>query len=267
LLVVMPLMLMLTVLNPTLYELVATHLTTHHVYYRLSWALPVSQGLGCLTALVADSFPVLVHRSKRPSAGLGLATAVAFLALLALLPGRYVWSSDNQGPFAGLAPEWGRNAYKMPCDLLPIVRAAAQDDDICAGRLLAPEKLTQFFAAYTSRVSFVCSRPTHLAEGLLATNRRGEADERLALAVGLLASRGTEPMVMHRLREVPLDDNTAAKLLVKHRVSAIVTDAADASLEGRLVRCGYRAVIHSGRFALWKPDRQATPQLAEQQRH
>ncbi len=266
LLFVMPLLLIATVLNPSLYEFVASHLTTHHVYYRLTWLLSVSLGLGCLTALVADSVPVVLRRPARLSGSLELAAAIAFLALLAILPGRFVWSPDNRGPFAGLAPEWGQNAYKIPRDLLPIVQRAARDDDICAGRLLAPEKLTQFFAAYTSRVSFVCSRPTHLTEGLLASGRRAEAEERLALAVGLLGSRGTEPLVMHQVRKRLLDDQTATRLLAKYRVSAIVTQSADDALQRRLVRCGYRAVMESGDYSLWKPDRDAQARLASHER-
>jgi len=239
-----------TSLNPLAYEWVASHLTSYHTYNRLLWLLPIGAGLGAAVALASDA--VLAPWSSDRSAT-RLLLVIGMVAAVACLPGRFVWSEKNEGPYPGLCFTWGENALKIPGDLLPIVRRVAEDERLHEGRLLLPEHLTQFFAPYSSRIRYVSSRPTYTVEALTALKRPDEGAERVELVLRLLGSTGTEYLV-HGLGgpgQSPASRSTVLELLGKYSVSGIVVDIGAPTLERRLRQYGFRQALRGGRYSLW----------------
>src|SRR5262249_1346785 len=145
------------------------------------------------------------------------------IGLLAV-PGRYVWSPRNAGPYPGLEPAWGENLLKVPGDLLVLMRAVSRRAGE-TGRLLFAEHLSPFVVPYSSKVRFVSSRPSYTYESLDEAGRPEEGMERVSLAVPLLGFRGTayeyfgDSLVM--LQE---EDDRARELLKKYDVTHILTD-------------------------------------------
>jgi hypothetical protein len=82
----------------------------------------------------------------------------AGVLLLAVLPGRYVWSPKNRfGSF--MVPRAGQNLEKMPPDLLVIARDLDRDEDVGAGTILCGEEAASFLTSWSARFRFVMTRP------------------------------------------------------------------------------------------------------------
>jgi hypothetical protein len=275
-----PVLLLVTFANPFLCNFVSAHVTSHLVYFRLLWLLPVGPGLAALFALLIRFVDRAAMRRLQPARPLvPLAVAALALAVCALLPGRYVWGpANNVGPY--MSPRLAQNPEKLPPDLVPIAQLLAADPDIDQGQILCGEEVSSYLTPYSREFRFVITRPLYTAACLRSAGRLHEAVERHYL--GLVVSRGKlakdlsrseweflegvfgRPATEELLRSTaPPTLADVPRLLKRYQVRFIVTSPGldvperlrAQLLQGReelLRENGYEAAYRGDAYVLWK---------------
>jgi hypothetical protein len=232
----------------------------------------VGPGLAVLFALTVRFLSRTVTPPLSPgSVAVPSALVAAGLALAYLLPGLYVWGSDNGflGPLS--KPHLAENLEKMPPDLKSLAGLLSQDPDVSKGRILCSEQVASFLTPYDRVYRFVQTRPLYTPWMLANAGRPTEGLERHRLACVLedgklpdaptrnewaewrnLLGEETFRLVygIGQSAKKPADLRT---LLRRFQVTYIVTgpgEKAAKEFEGY----GYRVIGRQGEFTLWRAD-------------
>ena len=284
-----PLIFFATFGNPFLALWVAEHVTSQEGYYRLFWLFPVGPGLAIVFAL-AGRFcqqlrpaPTWARRDWLP-----LAVVFTCVAMLAVLPGKFVWSPSNRFD-AFMFPQIGRNLEKMSPDLLEIV--GVLDEERRAQRLtiLCGEEVASYLVPWSPRFSYVMGRAMYLPgygldpamkDGsdrffLVCVAQSGRYAERLYQARMLLGHTrpipaellsGSVPLPQPALERLPRFEH-APDLLEQYRVDYVITSlplwlsgAANNDFGRRLIAerdetlgdLGFERVYAGREHSLWK---------------
>jgi hypothetical protein len=265
-LVIFPVILAATVVNPLLFDFVAGHFTTYDLYLRLLWLFPVALGLAVLFALTVRFLAVTWGRRRSVAFPLGL--ALSGLALTFLLPSIFVWGPRNAflGPLAG--PRLAANLEKMPADLVPLARRLADDPEIKNVRILCNPDVASFLTPFSRDFRFVQTQTRYLS---LTVESNGEPSD--GLVRHILASVLTraelpptygdydlsemrdlfgQPFTSGRFRLLA-DNRThldARELLTTYRVKYVILAPNDRGAD-LFERNGYRVAERHGDLSLW----------------
>jgi hypothetical protein len=275
-LIFFPALLFATAANPFLYDIVIAYIMPQIVYYRILWLFPVGVGLAALLALLSRlTARILAGRLPIGESYFPLTVALVGTVLYALLPGYWVWSTQNElGPY--MTPHLAANPEKTPPDLLAIAQLILDDPHVTDGRILCHEDTASFLRPCSRDFRFVLTRPMYLNN--FVTVRPREAVERFFLSVVIDAGRfgpaledrdweylrtkvGDFTVANWRhsaptLQEVP---NLLKKLRVRYIVAGPMLDASDELLrekmfeqrEQLLLENGYREVYQGREYSLW----------------
>jgi hypothetical protein len=269
-LLVFPALLLISLLNPFMFDIVAGSLTSYHTYSRLLWLLPVGPGLGVLLALtcrfVDRALPCGPPPGGRPHRALVLAVLCVVASLA--LPGIYVFGPSNDFLSPLGIPQLADNIEKIPAELAAIAARLAKDARVSDGRILCNEQIASFLTSYSTAFRFVQTRSLYTPLLFAAAGRRGEGIERCLLASVLRRGRvplepdrddwlelrilfGEEALSRDFGAEMGRANRDVRTLCNRYEVTYVVTGPGD-RIDGLFDTVRLRATEIHHPFALWQ---------------
>lgn len=271
-LLLFPIAIASTLVNPLLFHVVAGGLTSYHTYPRLLWLFPIAPSLAVLVALgcraisrFVDGDSVSMIAEKRP-----LKLALGGLALSIALPGLFVFGANNNFIGALGTPSLATNLDKIPDGLPQLAAKLDATPELSATRILCNEQIASFLTPYSRAFRFVQTRPLYTPVLFSGAGRTDEGVERALLASvlrrGQLAQQPSrdEFLELHLLfGDAGVSDSFGSAmtkasrdpqtLLSRYRVRHAITGPGDhANVPQFLRENGFTAVAGEGAFTLWQ---------------